>query len=360
MDKNKNKILIVDDTTDVADLLKKRFRAEGYDTSTARDGEECLQKVETYNPDLVVLDVMMPKLDGFQVLERLRMDEKTKYIPVLMLTAKSKLPEKIRGLQRGADDYLTKPFDYKELSTRIKSLLAKEAASKKIVEEEKSEALEHIVDEVAHEVRNPLTIIGGFARRIHKSLPKGSRNWEYMEIILQNVETLERMVKELFELKGAALCYIELADLNEIVLQAVKKIETQLIANSIEVQTSLISPSPQIPMDRENITRTFEYLIENAIEAMTGERRVLSISCQQSEGQVELVFTDTGKGISRQTLKKIFDPYYTSKTYGPGLGLSFVLKTVQSHKGMISVESEEGKGTSFTIKLPVKRGAKVK
>jgi two-component system sensor histidine kinase/response regulator len=356
----KNKILIVDDTADVADLLRKRFRAEGYDTSIASDGEECLQKVEAYNPDLVVLDVMMPKLDGFQVLERLRMDEKTKYIPVLMLTAKSKMPEKIKGLQRGADDYLTKPFDFKELSTRVKSLLAKEEASKKIVEEEKSEALGQMVDEVAHEVRNPLTVIGGLARRIHKNLPEGSRDWEYMEIILQNVATLERMVKELFELKGAALCYIERSDLNEIVIRALKNNEDRLTANNIEVRTRLIAPPPLIPMDKENITRAFGYLIENAIEAMTGERRVLTISCQQSKGQVELVFADTGKGISRQVLKKIFDPFYTSKTYGPGLGLSFVLKTIQSHKGIISVESEEGKGTSFTIKLPTKRGAGVK
>ncbi|MFC1837389.1 response regulator [Thermodesulfobacteriota bacterium] len=352
----KNKILIVDDTLDTVDLLKKRFQAEGYDTSAAYDGEECLQKVEEYRPDLIILDVMMPKLNGFQVLERLRWNEKTKNIPILMLTAQSKLPEKIKGLQRGADDYLTKPFDYKELSTRVKALLAKEAVNTKIAEDEKSEALDQIVDEVAHEVRNPLTVIGGLARRIHKTLPENSRNWEYMEVILQNVSALERMVMELFELKSASMCYIDPSDINEIIRNALKKFEDELAANNIEVRTNLVSPPPLVPVDSENMTRAIAYLIENAIEAMIGDKRMLEISSQQIEGYVELVITDTGKGISQQVLKKIFDPFFTSKTYGSGLGLSFVMKIIQSHKGFISVESEEGEGTSITIKLPVKRG----
>ena len=352
----RSKILIVDDTIDIVELLLKRFNAEGYETVAAYDGEEGLQKVEEFRPDLIILDVMMPKLDGFQVLERLRMDEATKYVPVLMLTAKSKMPEKIKGLQRGADDYLTKPFDYKELSTRIKSLLAKDAASKKLVEEKKSAALDNMVDEVAHEVRNPLVVIGGLARRVHKNMPPGNPNKEYMEIILQNVAALEKMVSELFELKSAALSYIEPSDINEIIQAVLAHFDPELTANHIEVNTQLIEPAPLIPVDKENLHRAFACLVENAIEAMTGEKRLLGISNRQSDGYVEIVFSDTGKGISREMIESIYDPFFTSKIYGPGLGLTFVLKTIQNHKGMISVESEKGVGTSFTVKLPVRRG----
>jgi len=350
----KSKILIVDDTVDTVELLRKRFKAEGYDTSAAYDGEEGLQKVEEYKPDLIVLDVMMPKLDGFEVCERLKKDERTKFIPILMLTAKSKIPEKIKGLDIGADDYLTKPFDYKELSARIKSLFAKKAASKKMVEEEKTEALDHMVDEVAHEVRNPLVVIGGFARRVYKSLPEGDKNREYMEIILQNVTALEKMVEQLFELKSAALSYIEPSDINEIISETLTMFVRMLNEHKVEVKTHLMSPSLLIPVDKENLTRAFACLIENAIEAMSGEKRELDVSIRESDGYVEIQFADTGKGISRETLKNIYDPFYSSKIYGPGLGLTFVLKTIQSHKGMISVESEEGTGTTFNIKLPIR------
>jgi signal transduction histidine kinase len=353
----KSKILIVDDTVDIVELLLKRFNAEGYEASAAYDGEEGLQKVEAFRPDLVILDVMMPKLDGFQVLERLRMQEETKYLPVLMLTAKSKMPEKIKGLQRGADDYITKPFDYKELSTRVKSLLAKDAASKKLGEEKKSAALDHMVDEVAHEVRNPLVVIGGLARRVLKNMPPGNPNKEYMEIILQNVAALEKMVAELFELKSAALSYVEPTNINEIIQAVLDQFDSELTANHIAVNTQLIEPGPLIPVDKENLHRAFACLVENAIEAMTEEKRILGVLNRQSNGYVEIVFSDTGKGISREMIKSIYDPFFTSKTYGPGLGLTFVLKTIQNHRGMISVESEKGAGTSFTIKLPIRRGA---
>ncbi|HYA11865.1 MAG TPA: response regulator, partial [Thermodesulfovibrionales bacterium] len=141
MAEKKSKILIVDDAVDTVELLRKRFRSEGYDTAEANDGEEALQKVEQYHPDLIVLDVMMPKLDGYEVCRRLKADENTKYVPVLMLTAKGEVENKVKGLEIGADDYLPKPFDYKELSARVKSLLTIKEAREKLVEEEKSEAL---------------------------------------------------------------------------------------------------------------------------------------------------------------------------------------------------------------------------
>jgi DNA-binding response OmpR family regulator len=130
----KNKILIVDDAVDTVELLKKRFQSEGYETAEAYNGEEGLKQVTEYNPDLIVLDIMMPKIDGYEVCQKLKKDENTKYIPILMLTAKGEIEHKVKGLDIGADDYLSKPFDYKELSARIRSLLAVKAAHEKKVE----------------------------------------------------------------------------------------------------------------------------------------------------------------------------------------------------------------------------------
>ena len=173
---NKIKILIVDDNIDTVELLTKRFRAEGYETAAAYDGEEALGNVREYMPDLVVLDIMMPKIDGLEVCRQLKDDETTKHIPILMLSAKSEVPDKVKGLDTGADGYLTKPFDYKELAARVRSLLAQKDANVKQAQKEKLAALDQIVDEVSHEVRNPLVTIGGFTRRILKNTSANDPN----------------------------------------------------------------------------------------------------------------------------------------------------------------------------------------
>ena len=356
----KSKILIVDDTVTTVEILKKIFRSNGYDTCEAYDGEEGLEKIEEYRPDLIMLDIMMPKLDGCEVCKRLKTDENTKHIPVVMLTGKSEVADKIEGLDIGADDYITKPFHYKEVLARIKSLLAKKAAEERLVEEEKLLALEHMMDEVSHEIINPLVSVGGFARRVHKSLPEGSQNKKYMEIILQNVAALEKMVKELAELKSATLSYFEACSINEIIIEVLEMLDQEIRKCNVEVKTNFMSQAPSIHADRVNLKLAISNIIENSIEAMRDETRILKISTQVDEGYFEVQISDTGKGVSRDNIKSVFDPFFTSKLYGPGLGLTFAMKTIQSHKGMISVESEEGAGTIFNIRLPVRTSRSLK
>lgn len=116
----KEKILIVDDERNIANLIAYAFEKEGYSTETAYDGEEALHKIVTFNPDLMIIDAMMPKIDGFEVCKRLYNKEK---LGIIMLTAKNDIGDKILGLELGADDYITKPFDIREIIARSKSLL---------------------------------------------------------------------------------------------------------------------------------------------------------------------------------------------------------------------------------------------
>lgn len=352
---NKKKILIVDDSTDTVELLRKRLRAIGYDTDEAFDGVEGLEKIETYWPDLVLLDVMMPRLGGIEVLKRIRAKEQTKYVAVIMLTAKSDVQDKVDGFDGGADDYITKPFDFKELAARVRSLFAKKEESEQLATKEKTGALEYLVDEMAHEIRNPLVSIGGFARRVHDSLPDGSQNKDYLSIIIQNVAVLEKMVAHLVELKSAALTYVEPSDVNELLRVTLASFEQAFRESRITVVTDLLDSLPLIPADRYTLQQVLSHILENAIEAMTGELRKLTVETQVVEGHIEIRVTDTGKGISRDKIKNIFDPFYSSKIYGPGLGLTFARKSILSHKGTISVESEEGVGTTFAIRLPIVR-----
>jgi two-component system sensor histidine kinase/response regulator len=351
----KSKVLIVDDAVDTVELLKKRLRFEGYDTAEAYDGEEGLKLVAEYSPDLIILDVLMPKLDGYEVCQRLKSDETTKYIPVLMLTAKGGVEDKVRGLDIGADHYLAKPFDYKEVSARVRSLVATKAAREKLVEEEKLGALEHMMEEVAHEIRNPLTSIGGFARRVHDRLPQGDPNKKYLEMIINDVARLENMMKELLELETTAISYKELTNINDVIMEALKSFEQDLEDGGIETKTELADNLPLISIDQEQMKMALANLIRNSIEAMQDKLKILKITSRISDGRMEIQVSDTGKGIPKDKIKNIFEPFSTSKTRGPGVGLTFTLKIIQGHRGTVSVESEPGKGTIFTIRLPLKR-----
>ncbi|MCK5226640.1 MAG: response regulator [Desulfobulbaceae bacterium] len=354
----KSKILIVDDTVDTVELLKKRFRADGYDTMEAFDGQEGLDKVREFGPDLIILDVMMPKVDGFQVCERLKKDASTRHIPILMLTAKSEINDKVKGFDYGADGYITKPFNYKEIAARIRSLLAQKTASMELAAKERREALDHVVNEVSHEVRNPLVAIGGFARRIRKNLHEGDPNQKYLDIIVKNVEVLEAMVSQLMALKSATLAYAEFADVNILTSEALDKYKLEIEKKQIKVKTDFMETPPALAADHENLSAAIAHIVKNAIEAMAeSARRELTITTAVHEGHFEILIADTGKGIPRNKIKNIFDPFFSSKIYGPGLGLTFALKTIQSHKGMITVESEKNEGTSFTIRLPVHTGS---
>lgn len=353
-----HKILIVDDFIDTVELLRKRFKAEGYETAEAYDGVEALAQVKKFRPDLVILDINMPKLNGMEVCRQMKTDEKDKFIPVLMLSAKSELPDKVAGLDIGADDYLTKPFEYKELAARVRSLLAKKDASEKLAAEEKTIAVDYLVDEIAHEVRNPLMVIGGFTRRMLKNTAENDLNRDYLRIVLENVEVLEKMVNHLVELKGTVLCYFENTDINELVLAALKQFDNKLAEQNIIQRTNLLPNLILIPVDRNNIRKAFANIIENAIDAMIGAKRNLTITTSVKEEFVAIEFTDTGKGIPENLFKNIYDPFYSSKTYGPGLGLTFALKTIQSHGGMISLSSKINEGSTFTVKLPVNRLSK--
>jgi len=228
------------------------------------------------------------------------------------------------------------------------------AEREKLLKEEKSEALEKMMDQVAHEIRNPLVTIGGFARRICESLSESDPNRKYLKLIVQNVETLEHMIKKLIELQATVISYREPVDINEIIAKALEEYRPALEENHVDVTTDLMNNLPNISVDREQIKIVIAHLIENAIEAMRNKTRELNIASRVREGYIEIDVSDTGVGIPRDKLKSILDPFFTSKIHA-GLGLTYALKIIQAHRGTISVESELGKGSTFTIRLPVKR-----
>ncbi len=137
----KPRILIVDDDEKNSTLLSEKMVRDGYETALAINGIEALEKTTAFHPDLIMLDIMMPKMDGYETLRRLKLSEETKYIPVVLLTGKGEVEDKVMGFDVGAEDYIIKPFSLREVSARVKSLLRMRALQAKLLGTEKMAAL---------------------------------------------------------------------------------------------------------------------------------------------------------------------------------------------------------------------------
>jgi CheY-like chemotaxis protein len=210
--KDNVKILIVDDDVDTVELLTKRFRAEGYSTSEAYDGEQALQKVKEYKPDLIILDIMMPKIDGYEASKRLKGYDNTKHIPIIMLSAKAKIPDKVKGLDFGADDYITKPFDYRELSQRVKYWVTVKVEvedrlnkirqlEKELIQSERLAAIGQTVASLAHYVKNILFGLKGGLYLANMAIKQNDTDslksgWEILE---NNMGRISNLVLDLVE-----------------------------------------------------------------------------------------------------------------------------------------------------------------
>jgi signal transduction histidine kinase len=208
--------------------------------------------------------------------------------------------------------------------------------------------------EITHELRNPLTSIGGFARKVYENLPAGNPNEKYLQMILDDVVRLEKMVQDLVELKTSAISYRESADVNVLIGEVLEQCEKERALQGIELRTELTANLPLLTVDKEHFKLALGNIIANSIEAMQEmSRKVLSIYSKTRYERVEIEISDSGRGIPKDKIKNIFDPFFTSKISGPGLGLTFALKVIQDHGGTISVESEPGSGSCVTLRLPI-------
>ena len=209
---------------------------------------------------------------------------------------------------------------------------------------------------VAHQIRNPVYAIGGFAHRLYKKLPPGSKNQHYAAIIIKEAERLEHLVKEMVETTMIFIPRDEEHNLNQVVRGALGLIRTTLEEKQVDLQLHLAKKLPPLIMDVGNIKRVILQLVNNAIEAMT-PGGTLRITTSSHEGLVELQIKDDGKGIPADILPRIFDTFFSTKPAGAGLGLPIVHKIIGQHGGEVLIDSEENVGTTVTVRLPVAKMA---
>ena len=348
-------ILIADDDPAISKLLAGMLALCGYATETAMDGDEVLVKTDSCHPDLILLDVMMPKKDGYEVLKILQADEKTKDIPIIMVTGKIDIPDRVTGLHLGAEDYLTKPFSPEELMARIRVHLKSKKGMEEKIKTEKMMALSTVADGLAHEVRNPLTIIGGFARILQKKTDPDDPRYHYVTAIVQQTDRLEKMIEDIHFLKGLTLDRRTTVTGNTLVRQVLQSMSGKLTGKGIRLSLNLDPTKTKLIVDAGHFRIGIRNIVQNAIDSMSQGGR-LSVATRRELDLYCVHVVDSGCGIKEPDLRFVFDPFYTSKMEGTGLGLTVALKVFEGHGGNVFIRSTPGFGTEVVVECPLGYG----
>lgn len=373
MEKNPQLILVADDSPVNLRILRIALGKEGYRLLEVQDGIQVLELVEGETPDLFLLDVMMPRMDGFETCRRLKEDSRFKVIPVIFLTARTQVGDKLAGLKLGATDYVSKPFDIGELVARVRTPLRMKslyeeniAYQKALLESQWATSIKTITGGIAHNFNNLLTGVSGYLELAINGFGEDHSQFKNLckaksaALRLQEITTLlHKYVRAGFE--GDRPEPISLRD----VLHQAVSLFTASEKSAAEVISLDLPDSPFVIQGHSpNLVQTLVNLLQNAYEATEERGRIQvrvtgGVTIEEAtgfEGNYTLVeIRDNGKGITEELLPIVKEPFVTTKqTVGVGLGLTVAEGIVKEHGGFLRITSRVNQGTKVSVYLPEK------
>lgn len=352
-------ILIVDDTPANLNILTSFLSGHGHKVRPAINGEIALKAVARSQPDVILLDIQMPGLDGFEVCRRLKADPATEGIPVIFISALDAIEDKIRAFEVGGVDYITKPFQIREVLARVESQLRIQWQNRRI------EALSAFKDEllgiVSHDLKNPLNIILNYAELLRGNLNDPLLNPdEVLGRIYRAGMTMLDLVRDLLDnarYERRIPLRIRPADLNAIVSDQVNAFELPARQKSIALTLDLAPGPAPVRLDERRVAQVISNLISNAIK-YSPDGAAITVRARELAEQIVVEVEDTGYGIPPDDLPHIFEKFYRVQTgnhlaaEGTGLGLPIARLIIEEHGGTLTARSDYGKGSVFTITLP--------
>jgi len=368
-DKTAEKILIVEDDPELRVLLSS-FLQPIFNIITANDGLEGLEKAGAEDPDLIITDVMMPHMTGYELCEEISKSESLRHIPVILLTAQVGVENKIEGLQTGAVDYIYKPFKKSEILSKVETIFRIRQFRKALMEKNNLSTLGTLTGGLMHEIKNPANYILGnvppvlrdvdrlhtIIEEAHLTSDKSSKLVNNIKETISYVESGAEKINQLVEGFGIFLhngsAPTEKVDLAQL-------IESILIIFQSQIQDKIqcdvdVTEVPVINVNRNQVTQVFTNLIQNAIDAMPDGGSLL-IKAEQASEMVKIEVSDTGQGIDPDIQDKLFNPFFTTKDVGEGMGLGLYLaySIIQSQGGKLYFHSTQGDGSTFIVEVPV-------
>jgi len=381
LDQQRARILLADDNTDMREYLR-RLLSTKYDVEAVAEGETALAAALSQKFDLVLSDVMMPKLDGFGLLRALRADEKTRTTPVILLSARAGEESRVEGMGAGADDYLIKPFSARELMARVEAHLnlqrvrreSEEAVLQLIVREQKARASAEIANRVkddflamlSHELRTPLNAIFGWTHLLKRGKLSEADRARGIDIIQRNAEAQRAIIDELLDISRIVTGKLQLdpkpIELVSVIQAAIDAVRPAADAKNIQIVTTLDPGVGFVMGEAVRLQQVVWNLLSNAVKFTPADGRI-EVELKTAGLNVEIVVRDSGEGIVPEFLPYIFERFRQADTSakrthgGLGLGLSIVSSLVAMHSGDIRAESDgKGKGATFIVTLPLLTG----
>ena len=362
------KLLVVDDVQTNVLLLKALLGKEGYGILVANNGQEALEVIRNENPDLILLDVMMPGMDGFKVAERLKSEEFRCEIPIIFLTALDDTQSIVNGFKLGVGDFISKPFRKEELMVRIKHQLSLVAA-RRIIEEKNEELRKTIAGRdkmysvIAHDLRSPMASMKMLLNTIMMSVEKDKIDPDIFDMLEMSNKTSE----EVFSLLDNLLKWTK-SQLGKLTVIPQKLDISGLADGVVEVMNSVAEvkhiklirtdhESFFVYVDIEMIKSILRNLISNAVKFSNPDSEI-KVGIKAEDGKVIVSVTDSGKGIKKEDQHKLlkdsthFTTYGTNSEEGSGLGLLLCRDFARKNGGELWFESEENLGSVFSFSLP--------
>ncbi len=374
MNNNKEKqeiplVLIVDDVPKNIQLLGNILNNEGYDIIIAENGKEALERISDVLPDIILLDIMMPEMDGYETCKRLKENDRTRDIPVIFLTAKTEMEDIVKGFNAGSVDYVTKPFNSKELMARVKTHIT----LKKLFDKEKEYVKElkelnklknKFLGIAAHDIRSPIATMQMNIEFLLNILTENLTE-EQIDILKDTeylVNYMNRLLSDILDITaieaGKLTLNMQKQDYMDFLTYNIKMNRILSDKKNIKINFIYEDNLPEILFDRDKMTQVMNNLIGNAVK-FSNKHTTITIDVKMKDNYIFTDVIDEGQGIPATELSKLFKEFQrvsvkpTGNETSTGLGLAITKKIVEGHNGIIGVESEKGKGSRFYFALPV-------
>mgnify|MGYP001370494814 CR=1 FL=1 len=356
-------ILVVDDTPANLKLLAVMLKHHGYNVRPAPSGKLALEAAKHEPPDLILLDINMPEINGYEVCQQLKANDALKSIPIIFISALDDIFDKVKAFSVGGVDYITKPFQFEEVVSRVSTHIALRRQERQLQESlAQLQELEHLRDSlvhmIIHDMRSPLAVVEMCIHLLEKpdTLPKN----QIAEVVTKAGNAtyrLNEMITQLLDINrleaGQMPIKKEAHDLN-ITLHATRRTFSAL-ANGRQITLDIPDPSKAI-YDEEIISRIVGNLLSNAFK-FTSENGKIAMVVTQEGDHYRVAIKDNGRGIALEHQQKIFEKFWQaelrSKRVGTGLGLAFCKLAVEAHGGQIGVQSQLNQGSTFWFTLPI-------